>query len=133
MQGLHPVDITVIVLYLVGITGLGIWMARRVKHVSDFFMPRRFGKGMMIMHAFGTGTASDQAVTVASATFRGGLSGIWYQWLWLFVTPFYWLIAPIFAASARLPRRMSTNCVSIKAYLFCSRWWEWPTCASRSV
>ena len=96
MHGLHPVDITVIVLYLVGITAMGIWMARRVKQVSDFFMPRRFGKGMMIMHAFGTGTASDQAVTVASATFRGGLSGIWYQWLWLFVTPFYWLIAPIF-------------------------------------
>ena len=59
-------------------------------------MPRKFGKGMMIMHAFGTGTASDQAVSVASATFRGGLSGIWYQWLWLFVTPFYWLIPPIF-------------------------------------
>ncbi|MBC8872259.1 MAG: sodium:solute symporter family protein [Planctomycetes bacterium] len=96
MQGLHPVDIAVIVFYLVGITALGIWMARRVKQVSDFFMPRRFGKGMMIMHAFGTGTASDQAVTVASATFRGGLSGIWYQWLWLFVTPIYWLIAPIF-------------------------------------
>jgi len=96
MQGLHPVDIAVIVIYLVGITAMGIWMARRVKQVSDFFMPRRFGKGMMIMHAFGTGTASDQAVTVASATFRGGLSGIWYQWLWLFVTPFYWLIAPIF-------------------------------------
>ena len=51
---------------------------------------------MMIMHAFGTGTASDQAVTVAAATFKGGLSGIWYQWLWLFVTPFYWLIAPVF-------------------------------------
>ena len=96
MRSLHPVDITVIALYLVSITALGVWMARRVKNISDFFMPRRFGKGMMIMHAFGTGTASDQAVTVASATFRGGLSGIWYQWLWLFVTPFYWLIAPIF-------------------------------------
>ena len=47
------------------------------------------------MHAFGTGTASDQAVTVASATVRSGLSGIWYQWLWLLVTPFYWVIAPI--------------------------------------
>ena len=58
-------------------------------------MPRRFGKAMMIMHAFGTGTASDQAVTVASATVRNGLSGIWYQWLWLLVTPFYWVIAPI--------------------------------------
>ena len=96
MHGLHFLDITAIVFYLGGITALGIWMGRRVKSVSDFFMPRRFGKGMMIMHAFGTGTASDQAVTVSSATFRGGLSGIWYQWLWLLATPFYWLIAPIF-------------------------------------
>lgn len=96
MQALHPIDVTILVLYLIGITLLGLWMARRVKSTSDFFMPRRFGKGMMMMHAFGTGTASDQAVTVSSATFRGGLSGIWYQWLWLFVTPFYWLIAPIF-------------------------------------
>jgi len=96
MAGIHPLDIATIVLYLVGITALGIWTARRVKNLSDFFMPRRFGKGMMIMHAFGTGTASDQAVTVAAATFKGGLSGIWYQWLWLFVTPFYWLIAPVF-------------------------------------
>ena len=62
---------------------------------NDFFMPRRFGTPMMIMHAFGTGTSSDQAVIVASATFKHGLSGIWYQWMWLFATPFYWLIAPI--------------------------------------
>ncbi|MHC4995934.1 MAG: sodium:solute symporter family protein [Planctomycetota bacterium] len=94
--GLHWIDIGVIVFYLLGVTALGVWVGRRIKGLEDYFMPRRFGKGMMIMHAFGTGTASDQAVTVASATFRGGLSGIWYQWLWLFVTPFYWLIAPIF-------------------------------------
>lgn len=96
MTGLHIIDLAVIVLYLLGITGLGIWVGRRVKGDSDFFMPRRFGKGMMMMHAFGTGTASDQAVVVASGTFRNGLSGIWFQWLWLFNTPFYWLIAPIF-------------------------------------
>lgn len=70
-------------------------MARRVHDINDYFMPRRFGKAMMVMHAFGTGTASDQAVTVASATARSGFSGIWYQWMWLFATPFYWLIAPI--------------------------------------
>ena len=94
--GLHPIDGLVVVLYLIGITMMGIWMGRRITGLDDFFMPRKFGKGMMMMHAFGTGTASDQAVTVSSATFRTGLSGIWYQWLWLFVTPFYWLIAPIF-------------------------------------
>jgi len=93
VAGLHPADITVIILYLVGITILGVWMARRVKTVTDFFMPRRFGKAMMITNAFGTGTASDQAVTVASGTFTKGLSGIWWQWIWLPATPFYWVIA----------------------------------------
>ena len=96
VAGLHLIDGLVVVLYLIGITIMGVWMGRRLKGLDDFFMPRKFGKGMMMMHAFGTGTASDQAVTVSSATFRTGLSGIWYQWLWLFVTPFYWLIAPIF-------------------------------------
>ena len=94
-MGLHPADITVLVFYLVGITALGVWMSRRVKDTSDFFMPRRFGPLSMIMHAFGSGTASDQAVTVASGTAQNGLSGIWYQWLWLIPTPFYWLVAPI--------------------------------------
>ena len=55
MNGLHPADIVVLVLYLAGITALGIWMARRVRNLGDFFMPRRFGKAMMITHAFGTG------------------------------------------------------------------------------
>jgi Na+/proline symporter len=63
--------------------------------MGDFFMPRRFGKALMITHAFGTGTASDQAVVVAAQTFSHGVSGIWWQWLWLPITPFYWLIAPI--------------------------------------
>jgi len=92
--GLHAVDFICLLLYLVVITALGLRAARLVHTVRDFFMPRRFGKAMMIMHSFGTGTHSDQAVGVASKTFTDGLSGIWYQWLWLFCTPFYWLIAP---------------------------------------
>jgi len=59
-------------------------------------MPRRFGKFMMAMFAFGSGTHSDQAVSVASKSYTNGLSGIWYQWLWLFVTPFYWITPLIF-------------------------------------
>ncbi len=94
-MGLHIADILVLGLYLFGITVIGIWAARRIKNIADFFMPRRFGKAMMVTHAFGTGTHSDQAVSVASKSFTNGLSGIWYQWLWLFATPFYWLIAPV--------------------------------------
>ena len=94
-MGLHVADILVLGIYLVGITFIGVWAARRIKNIADFFMPRRFGKVMMITHAFGTGTHSDQAVSVASKSFTNGLSGIWYQWLWLFATPFYWVIAPV--------------------------------------
>ena len=92
---MQTADIVCLVLYLVVITGVGIWAARLVRNMGDFFMPRRFGKVMMMTHAFGTGTHSDQAVSVASKTFLNGLSGIWYQWLWLFATPFYWVIAPV--------------------------------------
>ncbi len=95
LLGLHIADVFVLGLYLIGITCIGVWAARRIKNIADFFMPRRFGKAMMVMHAFGTGTHSDQAVSVASKSFTNGLSGIWYQWLWLFATPFYWLIAPV--------------------------------------
>ena len=95
MLGLHIVDIVVLVVYFIGITLIGAWAARRVRNMGDFFMPRTFGKTMLVTHAFGTGTHSDQAVGVASKTFTSGLSGIWYQWLWLFCTPFYWLIAPM--------------------------------------
>ena len=95
MLGLHIADFVVLVVYLLGIIAIGIGAARLIKNSGDYFMPRTFGKGMLIMHAFGTGTHSDQAVGVASKTFTSGLSGIWYQWLWLFCTPFYWLIAPI--------------------------------------
>lgn len=95
MLGIGLTDLVVIAVYLAGVTALGVWVMRRVKGVDDFIMPRRFGYWMMTMHAFGTATHSDQAVSVASKSVTSGLSGIWYQWLYLFATPFYWLIAPM--------------------------------------
>jgi len=94
-MNLHPIDAVVVVAYLLLVTFFGVWSGRFIKSMGDFFMPRRFGKPMMIAHAFGTGTASDQAVLVAAETYRSGVSGIWWQWVWLPVTPFYWLIAPV--------------------------------------
>ncbi|UCG57520.1 MAG: sodium:solute symporter family protein [Phycisphaerales bacterium] len=96
MFGLHIADVLVLGLYLFGMAAIGVWSARKVRTSADFFMPRRFGKAMMTMFAFGAGTHSDQAGVVASKSYSVGLSGIWYQWLWLPVTPFYWLIAPVF-------------------------------------
>ena len=97
MAGLTWLDWAVLGLYLVGITALGLWAARRVSNAANFFISdRRSGKWMMMMFSFGTGTHTDQAVGVAAKAYTSGASGIWYQWLWLPVTPFYWLIAPLF-------------------------------------
>jgi Na+/proline symporter len=97
MLGLKLVDWVVIVVYLVGITLIGFWAVRKVRSSASFFIgDRKFGKVMMAFFMFGSGTHSDQAVSVASKTYQTGASGIWYQWLWLFVTPFFWLIAPFF-------------------------------------
>jgi Na+/proline symporter len=91
------IDWGVLGLYLVGVAAIGLAAARRVRGPEDFFMGGRgFRKGFMVLFGFGAGTHTDQAVSVAAKTYTNGLSGIWLQWIWLFATPFYWLIAPIF-------------------------------------
>lgn len=83
--------------YMVGVGLIGVASYRRVRSPDDFFMAGRgFRKTFMVLFGFGAGTHTDQAVSVASRTYTSGLSGIWLQWIWLFATPFYWLIAPVF-------------------------------------
>jgi len=97
MFGISIPDLFVLLVYLVGITVIGVWTRKKIKSTGDFFMAnRRFGKVMMIAQAFGAGTHTDQPVSVAGAAYTTGLAGIWYQWMWLFLTPFYWIIAPIY-------------------------------------
>lgn len=95
--GLKTLDWIVIVCYILLITAIGLWANRGVKSTKDYFMGgRRFGKLLMIAQAFGAGTRTDQAVAVIGASSQLGLAGIWYQWLYLFSTPFFWLIAPVY-------------------------------------
>ncbi len=93
---LPPLDMVTLIAYLAGITLLGLWMGRTIHNTTDYFVGgRRFGKLFATFHTFGTGTHSDQAVSVAAKTYTNGMSGIWYQWQWMFVTPFYWWIAGV--------------------------------------
>ncbi|MBI5759085.1 MAG: sodium:solute symporter family protein [Planctomycetales bacterium] len=94
--GLKLIDLIVIVGYFAVVMVIGFWASAKVHNDEDFFLGgRRFGKGLLVMHWLCTGTHSDMAVQVAGASARVGLGGIWYQWMWLFSTPFYWLIAPM--------------------------------------
>ncbi|MFH1739809.1 MAG: sodium:solute symporter family protein [bacterium] len=98
--GLAKWDWIALGLYLLGITIIGVATRTTIRSREDFFMGgRRFGKILMIFHSFGAGTHTDQAVAVSGACYRNGMSGIWVQWQWMFTTPFYWLLAPVFRRS----------------------------------
>ncbi len=95
MYGLHYLDIFSISIYFLVVIAIGIISKRRVKNAEDYFMGGRgFGKLVSIFLAFGSGTSSDTAISTSRETYRAGMSGIWIQLLWLFITPFYWIIAP---------------------------------------
>jgi len=97
IYGLTTLDLIVIFSYITLIVYMGWWTKRKVQSSGDYFMGGRKGsKIMMIANAFGAGTHTDQAIAVSGATYQIGLAGIWYQWVWLFATPFYWIVAPIF-------------------------------------
>ena len=75
LGGVAIIDWLVILLYLLTITVIGIWAVRRVKSAASFFIGDcGFGRIMMMFFAFGTGTHSDQAVSVSVETYR---SGVW--------------------------------------------------------
>ena len=94
--GLAILDWAIIIGALVGIAALGIFMSRRIHDQTDFFMGgRRFGKVFMVFFSFASGTSGDDAVSTTAGTWRAGLPGIWWTFLWLWATPFYWLVGPL--------------------------------------
>ena len=96
LLGLDIVIWIILVIYLAGMLLLG-WWSKRDAHSQEGFLlgNRRFGSFMMIMHSFGAGTHPGAPAGVISKTVSSGASGIWVSWMWMFGTPFYWLIAPV--------------------------------------
>ena len=97
MVSLAPLDWIVIGAYLVIITAIGLIVGYRVRHSGEYFLGgRRFGPWLMIGQSFGVGTHAEMPVALAGAVYSLGASAIWFQWKNLFITPFYWLMAPVF-------------------------------------
>jgi Na+/proline symporter len=89
--GLHVLDWLVIVLYLALMVLIGAWARKKITGTRDFYQGgRSFGKILSTFLNFGSMTSSDQAAGVTREIYRQGLSGLWFQNLTLFVTPFYW-------------------------------------------
>ena len=92
-----PLDWIVIGTYFAVITAIGLFVGYRVRHTGEYFLGgRRFGPWLMIGQSFGVGTHAEMPVALAGAVYSVGASAIWFQWKNLFITPFYWLMAPVF-------------------------------------
>ena len=96
-MNLHALDWSVLAGYLVIITAVGLIVGYRVRHSSEYFLgERKFGPWLMIGQSFGVGTHAEMPVALAGAVYSLGASAIWFQWKNLFITPFYWIMAPVF-------------------------------------
>jgi uncharacterized SAM-binding protein YcdF (DUF218 family) len=73
---------------LAGMVVVGTVLSRMVRTEDDFFMGgRRYGKVLMTFFSFASATSSEEAVSVTAGTWRAGLAGIWWAFLWLWATP----------------------------------------------
>src|SRR5688572_1953290 len=96
-MNIATLDWVVIGAYFVIITAIGLIVGRRVRHTGEYFLGgRRFGPWLMMAQSFGVGTHAEMPVALAGAVYSVGASAIWFQWKNLFITPFYWLMAPVF-------------------------------------
>jgi len=96
-MNLAPLDWTVLVAYLVIVATIGLIVGYRVRHSGEYFLGgRRFGPWVMIAQSFSVGTHAEMPVSLAGAVYGIGASAIWYQWKNLFITPVYWVMAPVF-------------------------------------
>ena len=94
--GLAWIDWLIIAVFLIGMVVVGAVLSKRIHDETDFFMGgRRYGKTFMIFFSFASATSSEEAVSVTAGTWRAGLAGIWWAFLWLWCTPFYWIVAPV--------------------------------------
>ena len=97
LTSLAPLDWWVIGGYLIVITAIGLIVGYRVRQSGEYFLGgRKFGPWLMMGQSFGVGTHAEMPVALAGAVYSVGASAIWYQWKNLFITPFYWLMAPVF-------------------------------------
>ena len=91
LLGLHPLDVAILLGYLIVIIWIGKRVGAQTRDRAEFFLAgRRLGKFYQFFLNFGTSTNADQAVAVSREIYRQGIGGMWIQFLVLFITPFYW-------------------------------------------
>jgi SSS family solute:Na+ symporter len=92
--GFHPVDIAIIIAYLLLITYIGKRSVAKVHNQEDYFLAGR-GVSKIFQYFMNMSTIIDSgnAVNTASAAFSKGLGGVWILLAPILTGPYYWFLA----------------------------------------
>ena len=123
--GLHWIDALIILAYVVIVIVVSNRLSRGVRTQGDFFLAgRKLGRWFQFFLNFGnmTGEPSVAALT-ASSVYSQGAGGGWLQMISLFLTPYFWFMAPWFRRArqttigdlfaARFGRRFLTSLYAV--------------------
>jgi solute:Na+ symporter, SSS family len=95
--GFHPLDLVVIIAYLMTIIYIGKKMSGKIRTEEDFFLAgRSLNKVFQYFLNMGTLIDANSAVRTASFTFNKGLGGVWLMLSHVFTGPYYWFMAAWF-------------------------------------
>src|SRR4030042_1508503 len=95
--GFHPLDIAIIIAYLLLITYIGKRSIAKIRNQEDYFLAGR-GVGKFFQYFLNMGTIVDagNAVNTASAAFSRGRGGVWILLAPILTGPYYWFMASWF-------------------------------------
>src|SRR3984957_12410227 len=93
--GINVWDLVILVSFLLATLLVGFLVSRSVKKEADFYLGgRKLGRLLQFFLNFGNSTDATGAVTISTAVYRNGASGIWLGFQTLFITPFFWFTQP---------------------------------------
>lgn len=95
--GFHPIDLLIILFYLLAITYIGQKVYRKIRSEEDFFLAgRSINKLLQFFLNMGTLSDANSAIRTASFAFEKGLGGVWLMLIGVFTGPYYWFMAAWF-------------------------------------
>lgn len=93
LGSLHPLDLAIIVGYLVAVIYIGIRASKGTGSEDGYFLAgRKLGKLYQFFLNFGNATEPQGAVSTASFVYQQGAPGSWLSFQTVFMNPYFWFM-----------------------------------------
>lgn len=87
---LHLIDIIIIIVYIIGIVGIGIWVSRSTEDTEDYFLAGRSLTWSLIGFSLvASNMSSTSLIGMAGSAFGTGISVFNYEWMAAIVLVFF--------------------------------------------